>query len=380
MKILVINPENKSGLSQYTYSFCNALNKKGADFVLLTTEGKNEIDFFKPKFNVYKELHPNNTKLGLLNAWNYIKNKNIIRRLIDEYKPDVVHFQGLLNPAKDDEFIEYIQNSGREKIKVIYTAHHILPYETLSKHKKIYSKIYNKVDRIIVHARQNKDELATMFNIPSELISVVPHGNFIEIAEKSPELSLLDARSILGFKKEDFCVLFFGSIRDYRGLDVLLKSMLYLKKYPKIKLIVAGEMQQKALCEDLVDVLKIRNAVNFYLEYIPIKYVGQYFYASDLVVLPYKKVYQSGAMQMAFAFNRAVLSTNTGGISEVIRERENGWLVPPNNPTVLAQKIFELYKKPKQEIYQVGQNAYQIAKQEYGWNEIVEKTLNVYNQ
>ena len=380
MKILVINPTFKSGLSQYTYFFCKALDEKGLDFVLLTTRGENEIDFFKPKFKVYKDLYQINQGSYLANAWYYGKNKNIIRKIVDEYRPDVIHFQGLLKPDGDDEFIEYLQNRGNKKIKIVYTAHYILPYEASLKHKQIYSRIYNKVNQIIVHAEQNKDELAAGFGVPREIITVIPYGNLIEIAQKSPELNLFEARSLLGLEKDDFCLLFFGAIRDYRGLDVLLKSMLYLKEHPKIKLMVVGEMQQKSICNDLIDVLKIRNAVSFYLEYIPIKYIGQYFYASNLVVLPYKKIYQSIAVQLAFAFNRPVLSTNVGGIAEVIENDKNGWLVQPNNPKALAEKILELYKQPRQEINQVGQTAYQIAKQKYTWEETAKKTLIVYKK
>lgn len=379
MKVLVINPNFKSGLVQYSYSFCRALNKRDEiDVALITQRGRNEIDFLKPEFKVYKKLYPDSNAGFWGNLFNYSKNKKEIIKAVAKFQPDIIHLHGLLNIKKDAEFINYLQNKGVKKIKIFYTAHNILPHGLKPQDRKFYSKIYNSVDHIVVHAQKNRDELLALFNIPNELVSYVKPGNFIVVANKNPELSILEAKSALGLEKEDFCLLFFGRVLPYRGLETLLKAMLYLKDYPKIKLVVAGEMHQSSVCNDLIDLLKIRQSVSFHLQYIPIKYLGQYFYASDIVVLPYRRTYQSQAAQMAFAFSRGVLSTKTGGVPEIIKEDVNGWLVSPDAPKKLATKILELYKKPRKEIHQVGQQAYKIAKKEFDWKNIAEEMLKVY--
>ena len=377
MKVLIISPVSRGGLSQNTYSLCQAYYDLGLDFVLLTNSGENEIDFFKPKFKVIKKLLPQNDTLlgGFLD---YSKNKKIIRNIVKEYQPDTIHFQTLLNPKKDAEFINYLQNLSSKKIKVVYSAAQVLPYQSSYKVKKHYAKIYSVVDKIITPTKQAKRELSAMFSLPEEIIDIIPFGNSINLADQSPEISLVEAREILNIDRHDFCCLFFGSILPYRGLDILLKAMAYLKDHPKIKLIIAGEMKDKNLCEDLIDIFKIRDSVYFYLDYIPIKYIGQYFYASDLVVLPYRQIYQSGVAHLASAFNLPILTTKVGGMMELIKENENGWLVSSENPKELAQKIFELYRAQPKELKKVGKNAFGLVKNDCSWKYIAKQTIKTY--
>jgi len=376
MKIFIINPISNGGLCQYTYSLCNALYKKGVDFVLLTTKNKNEIDYFPLKFNVKKILYPLTNSI-LLKGLYYFLNKHKIKKLIKAEKPAIIHFQWPLSARFDPKFIKILQKGG---IKIVYTAHNILPHEVLAKHKKIYNRIYRTVDKIIVHAEQNKIELIQGFNIPKEKIEVIPHGNFIEVAKLNPELTKFEARQILGLERNAFYILFFGNIRPYRGLDILLKAMVYLKNIPRIKLIVAGQMKEVSICEDLVDLLRIRDAITFYLEYIPLRYVGQYFYASDVAIFPYRKIYQSGAIHMAYAFRRPVISTKVGGIPEIVDNGKSGLLIPPEDPKILAKAILKMYNAPKKQLERIGEYTYNLAKTKFSWDKIANKTIKLYQE
>ncbi len=374
MEVLIINPIPKGGICHYSYSLSQALFQKGLNFSLVTTKGENEIDYFSPKFPVERVLTPLTEEI-FTKFFHYLKNKKAIIRLTKERKVKVIHFQWLLSARFDYKFIYRLQKMG---IKVVYTAHNLLPHEFRISDKKVYRRIYQAVDKIIVHAQQNKKTLIELFNIPEKKIAVIPHGNYFSLREINPELTLIEARRILGLEKDDFYLLFFGNIRPYRGLDTLLKAMAYLRNIPQIKLIVAGDIKDEAICEDLVDLLRVRDSVNFYLTYIPLKYLGQYFYSADLVVLPYYQVYQSGAIQLAYAFHRPVISTRVGGIPEVVDEGKSGLLIPPGDERALAKAILKLYNLPREKLREMGEYAYNLAKTKFSWEKIAEDTINLY--
>jgi len=374
MKTLIINPIPSGGVMHYTYSLCQALSKQGIEVILVTTKGENEITYFKTNFSVKKVLYPL-TSFFMAKGFRYLANKRQILKLIEREKPETVHFQWLLSARLDPAFIKKIK---KRKILTVYTAHNLLPHEPRPGDKKKYKRIYQTFDKIIVHAKQNKRELIKKFNVSQNKVKVIYHGNLFAVSKLSPELTTQEARRILGLSQKDFILLFFGNIRPYRGLDTAIKAMVYLRNISEIKLIVVGKMHNFSLCRDLIDLLRIRDTTSFYLNYIPLKYVGEYFYAADVVVCPYHKIYQSGVIQLAYSFGRPVISTKTGGIPEVIDQGKSGFLVPTDDPKSLAKKILEMYQN-QEKTRLMGRYALELAKTKFNWSDIAKRTIEIYS-
>jgi glycosyltransferase involved in cell wall biosynthesis len=139
--------------------------------------------------------------------------------------------------------------------------------------------------------------------------------------------------------------LFFGLIRPYKGLDVLLRAVALARRRVPLQLVVAGEFyQDRAPYEALLEQLELRGAVQLLDRYVPNEEVEGYFKAADVVVLPYVSATQSGIAQTALLFGRPVIVTRVGGLPEAVRPGETGYVVPPNDPEALAAALVEFFE------------------------------------
>lgn len=162
-------------------------------------------------------------------------------------------------------------------------------------------------------------------------------------------------REQVGVKEESELLLFFGYVRKYKGLDVLLKAMPdILKQRPLAHLLIVGEFyDNEGGYRDLIESLNLQNDVTIVSEFVPNEEVGMYYTMADLVVLPYKEATQSGILNIAYAFAKPVVVTNVGGLSEFVDER-TGVVVEPENPTLLAEGIVSILPKAVQGAYAQG--------------------------
>jgi D-inositol-3-phosphate glycosyltransferase len=171
-------------------------------------------------------------------------------------------------------------------------------------------------------------------------------------------------------------ILFFGFIKYYKGLDTLLKAMpTVISKMPDIRLVIVGEVYgNDDKYKNMIHSLKIDDHIEFHAVYIPNEQVQDYFTNTDVCVLPYRSATQSGITQLAFAFHMPVIATRVGGLTEVIEEGKNGFLVEPENPEQLAEAILRYYQdncRPRFVKY--------IAEHEnvYSWEPLVEAIVKL---
>lgn len=169
-------------------------------------------------------------------------------------------------------------------------------------------------------------------------------------------------------------ILFFGFVKHYKGLDVLLEAMaIVLKQLPDLKLVIAGDVYgtQKPYLEQIEN-LGIKASVEANFRYIAETEIERFFVNCDVCILPYRSATQSGVAQMAFAFDVPVIASNVGGIEEVVKDKVNGLLVEPENAQALADKIVEYYQNG----YTVKfRDAIKENNVKYSWNSFTEKLL-----
>jgi glycosyltransferase involved in cell wall biosynthesis len=177
------------------------------------------------------------------------------------------------------------------------------------------------------------------------------------------------ARKELGLDPKGPYLLFFGFIRDYKGLDILLHAMAdeRLKKL-KTGLIVAGEFySDPSFYLKIIQDREIGERVHLFTEFIPNRDIYRYFCAADLVVQPYKSATQSGITQVAYHFNKPMVVTDVGGLSEMVPDGQAGFVVNPD-PTCLADAIFRFYNEDKEQEFS---RFVEMEKKKFSWDHMI---------
>jgi len=377
MKVLMISPDRQGGLSQYSHGLCEQLNAQGTEVTLLTNSDNSEIDYFQPRFSVVKELRPSFGQSWLARRSAGAADFKTIKTWVTRYKPEIVHFQSLIYPQKISELLSWLAGHG---VHTIHTAHNLLPHEPAKWHRETYGQLYRQCQGLIVHTQDSAAELNGIFGVRQERVAQINHGNFLNVAALNPKMTSAEAKTNLGLEKETFCLLYFGPLKAYRGIDVLLRALAYLKKYPRVKLLIAGEHGGWDLLEDMIDMLKIRGQVSLYLDYIPVRYLGQYFQAADAVVLPYRHAYSGSSVLMAYSFGRPVIVSNLSGPAEIVTDGENGFLPMAGDAGELAQAIQKMYHLEEHEIAAMGNHNLARAQGRHNWKDIAGQTAAAYRR
>ena len=227
--------------------------------------------------------------------------------------------------------------------QVVFLCHNVLPHESSVVDKALIRWAFRSSDAFLVQAAKERAKLREMVGYKPQ-IEVVPHPIYDVFAEEGGEVTVEEARAKLRLKGERI-LLFFGYVRPYKGLSVLLNALPLLKT-SGIQLVIAGECyEDKQKYLNLLRVLRLEDRVLFLDKYIPNEEVRIYFAAADLVVLPYRSATQSGIVQVAYAFGVPVVVSAVGGIPEIVQDGETGLLVPPDRPGQLAGAIDRFFRE-----------------------------------
>lgn len=351
----------KGGITQYTFNLVTHLqNAKSSEKLGIIGAKNYELENLPRNFRLFHVFNRFKTNPFVLLYFFLFKIKC----------RDIVHFQLSSFPEFVLLLILILKLKGCKKIVV--TVHNVVSHETNFWTKHILLNIYRLASRLIVHAQQNKDELTEGFRIAPEKVWVIPHGNYMFA---NPD----ETEPAAPVEKERFELLFFGYIREYKGLDYLLKSIdLVRRKNPKILLNIVGKpFEDFEKYRSLIKELQIEEFVHLHLDYVPFEKMKYYFNRVDVVVLPYKRISQSGVIFLSYAFARPVIATNIGGIPEVVEDGRSGILVPPHDVNALAEAILRLMEHPEQ-VKEMGAYARQLSKTKYSWQAIAEKTWELY--
>ena len=259
--------------------------------------------------------------------------------------------------------------------KTVLTVHNAEPHEQswlIRQANKIILKIPNK---LIVHSQSNKSRLASFYKINAAKIEVVPHMLFEMYDITTREKALRE----LKIPKSSKVVLYFGLIREYKGIDVLIKSFHELKKKePKAILVIAGKLWiDWKPYQKLIDSLGLADSVKLMLEYVPKDKVKYLFGASDLVVLPYRQFEaQSGVGSVALSYEKPMIVTNVGGLPELVMDRNA--VVEPGNEKQLAGAMIRAFTQGN--ILKKWRQDSKKLKKSFSLEEVGKRTVEVYTK
>jgi D-inositol-3-phosphate glycosyltransferase len=229
---------------------------------------------------------------------------------------------------------------------------------------------YNLIDITIVHNESSLTVLAT--KIKGRLkAEVIPHGNYLPfIIRTTPREQ----------SKGIFTFLFFGQIKEVKGLDLLLESMSLLKKHGyNVRLIIAGKAWKSDLnaYTTLIQRLDISDIVITHFRYIPDSEILSLYNMADLVVLPYREIYQSGVLLLSMSYGRPVLCSDLEPFKEVIVDNVNGFLFRSEDVNNLFVRMAAIIDD-RDRLNAIAENAFQLIKTKYNWIDIGAKTKSAY--
>jgi glycosyltransferase involved in cell wall biosynthesis len=269
---------------------------------------------------------------------------------------DVVHFQWLSVQQLDARLLP----RGRP---LVLTAHDVLPREGSARRRTAQRALYERFDAVVAHSEHGRARLIDELGIDAERVHVIPHGAFAHLAEQpdAPPPFATDKR----------VVLFFGLLRPYKGIDVLLDAW---RGIDDAELWIVGMPR--------MDISALRASappgVRFVPRFITDEQLPPYFRRADLVVLPYREIEQSGVLFTALAFGKALLLSDVGGFAEVAA-LGGAHAVAPGDARALRAALTELLADPAK-LDALATRARQLATGEYGWDGIARRTLALYER
>jgi glycosyltransferase involved in cell wall biosynthesis len=295
---------------------------------------------------------------------------------------DVVHFQWLTVQQLDGRLLPGRRAApapGRPsgRAPLVLTAHDVLPREGGARRRAAQRRLYDRFDALVVHSEHSRARLTQELGVDDDRVHVIPHGVFAHLADR-PELSehgvapLPDAPAPVvrpPFQADKPVVLFFGLLRPYKGLDVLLDAW---RGIDDAELWIVGMPR--------MDVSSLQAAaasnVRFVSCFVSDAELPVYFRRADLVVLPYREAEQSGVLFTALAFGKPLLVSDVGGFGELAAAGA-AHVVPPGDANALRVALAELLGDPAARA-SLAERARALAAGEYAWESIAHRTLALY--
>ena len=238
-------------------------------------------------------------------------------------------------------FINWKIKGRQSNIKISCICDNIYPHESFFLEKYFIKKFFLNIDNFLVMSSESEDKLRSLINPKTKIVK-----SFLPLKENiNLKISKKDACKKLGiYNPPKLLLLFFGFIRDYKGLDILIDSLDSIKELD-IKLLIAGESYIKT--DKIIDSIKknsLSEMIIWHKKYISNEDINLYFSACDIVVLPYKKISQSGIVPMAYHFDKLIVCSDIKSLKEHIIETKTGYFFKKNNSNHLSSIISTIYE------------------------------------
>ncbi len=272
--------------------------------------------------------------------------------------------------------------------KIAFTAHNVNGARRDSKDSllnRITLRIqYRLCDHIFVHTDKMKSELCREFKVGEDAVTVIPYP--INNAVPDTGLSALEAKKRLGLQVAERVVLFFGKIRPYKGIEQLIAAFNQLSadRSVKYRMIIAGQPNKGApeylqALQKAVTNTCMHDQVMLRFQFIPDEDLELYFKGADVLVLPYKEIFQSGVLLLAYSFGLPVVATDVGSFREDIVEGETGFLCKPDDPADLARAVRTYFASELYRNLSVRRRELKnYANRTYSWHAVADLTCHGY--
>lgn len=372
MSSILLVDQIGSVMDEYNEELCTRLTDMGYEMVLATA-ANSEI-----KSSEFKKIECFIGTYGqscfLKKGINYILSIIRLKELVKEVKPSVVHLQWALFSPIDYLFIKWLNKNA---IPVLMTVHDVTPFNRKFYDRFFLPRIYGMTTELVVQSKIAWEELVNICE--GKAISLIHHPTY------NRSIKLIDnkiAKETLGFSNKTKMILFFGQIKKVKGVEYLLRAYTQvIKEYPDSILVIAGKSWGDSIDKysDLANQIGIGNHVKWDTRFVPGELVPYYFSAADLVVLPYLHVYQSGVLQLSFAYKRPVVISNIPGLVEYVVDEVTGLVVPSRDDAKLAEAILNLLHDEDLRL-KLGSSGHEFAVQNFSWEMAAHRYNEIYSR
>lgn len=363
----------RGGLASYNERLVREFKADGYDITLSTFTLQYPNFLFPGKTQYSSSEKPTDIEIieevNSVNPFNWIK----VGRRIKNEAPDLMIVRFWL-PFMGPCFgtISRIVKRNK-KTKVITIIDNIVPHEKRIGDSILTTYFVKAMDAFIAMSQDVLNDLQQFDHLKPQALS--PHPIFDNFGE---QISRDIALGHLGLNQETRYILFFGFIRNYKGLDLLIEAFGDSRfRSMNVKLVVAGEFYNDGnQYFDQIKRLEIEDDVIMHNNFIPNEEVRNYFCMSDIVALPYKSATQSGVTQIGFHFEKPMLVTNVGGLPEIIIHDKIGYVVEPNAKEI-ADALINFYTQERKEEFEEN---VRIEKKKYSWDKMVLAVEEIYKR
>ena len=364
-KVTILSPAYplRGGIASSTERLAYELQSSGYEVEIYTFSLQYPSFLFPGKTQYSEDIAPKGLRIKVainsVNPFNWWRVGNEIKKA----KPDIVisrFWLPFMGPSLGT-ILRRIKSNGHSKSIAI--VDNIIPHEKRIGDFQLAKYYCNAVDGFVVMSKSVGISLQQFSKNP---VSYIPHpiyDNYGEIVSRTAALQKLE------LPQDQKYLLFFGFIRDYKGLDLLLKAMADQRIQQKnIKLIVAGEYYgDKTKYEKIIVEHNLADRLILKTDFIPNEEVRFYFCAADLVVQPYKTATQSGISQLAYFFEKPMVATRVGGLPEIIDHGKSGYIVDVKVEAI-ADAIVDYFENDKAAEFTAQ---VKINKQKFSWANLV---------
>jgi glycosyltransferase involved in cell wall biosynthesis len=367
----------------YDRGLCAALSQQGCKVTLARSEnlyGDGEVKdpfavwkAFYPRVHAYAKTHSRGCMWRIAKAGEHLLSMRRVAAEIEQSRPSIIHFQWLPLPFFDQMFLSRL----RRIAPLVLTLHNTSIFHGDNAYG-LYGlglrSAFRQFDAVIVHTEYSKRKAIEQKWISEGKVHVIPHGVMSHYRELGSGRSLApqapDAEPI---------VLFFGNLKHYKGVDVLIRAFAQLATgvRQRTKLHIAGypAMDVNPLRE-LAQRLGVDDRIKWDLRFIPENEIPAVFASASVVVLPYREIDQSGVLLTAIALDKAVVATRIGGISETLLDGIHGFIVPPGEPEPMAAAIEKIVTNT--DLRNAMETAMRDLREDLAWDRIARKTISLY--
>lgn len=354
----------RGGIAHYTTLLCRALRERHdvrffalyRQYPSLLFPGKTQMDESDDSFNIDHEA-----TIDSINPVSWFRTAS---RIVDQ-RPDLI-VVSWWHPFFAPAFGTIARLARRKGIPTCYLCHNAVPHERSAIDKALLQYAFSAAPVFITHSKQDHDDLKALK--PDAIVHQNPHPTYDVFATDEP-LTPDEAKRRIGLAGKRL-LLFFGFVREYKGLAHLLDAVRRLGADEGYHLAIVGEFyDDKSKYQSALEELTSRGQITLVDRYVPNEEVAVYFTAADLVMVPYLSATQSGVIQIAYAFLKPVIATTVGGIPEVVTDGRTGYLVPPADADALASAAQRYFAEDRREQFEreiVEEN------EKYSWDRMVE--------
>lgn len=369
-KVIIIGPAHplRGGLASFNERLARQFQQEGFDVTIYTFSLQYPGFLFPGTTQYSAEPAPTDIKIKVrinsVNPLNWVSVGNELKEL----KPGLIvvrYWLPFMGPALGTILRRAKKNKST---RIVCIADNVLPHEKRPGDTAFTKYFIGSVHAFVTMSQKVMSDLRQFTQKPAEVAVHPLYDNFGEIVDKTM------AREKLGLPVNEKIILFFGFIRNYKGLDLLLQAMNDPSiRSSGIKLLVAGEFyENRKVYDDLIEQLNIKNQLILRTDFISDSEVRYYLSAADFVIQPYRNATQSGVTPLAYHFEKPMLVTNVGGLPDMVPHNSAGIVTEPE-PASIAAGILELYSKGESHFLP----GLKQEKQKYSWQLLVQKILRL---